>query len=125
LGKPKPLKYATERNEPMADRIRKNRIEFCVTDEEKEIIKGKMRLLKTRNTGAYMRKMAIDGYIIQVDYTEAKKLAAAVSKVSANVNQLCKRINSSGHFYDDDIAEMKEMMKEIWQLLKSSQSEEL
>ncbi len=109
----------------MADRLRKNRIEVCVTDDEKEIIKGKMRLLKTRNTGAYMRKMAIDGYIIQVDYTEAKKLAAAVSKVSANVNQLCKRINSSGHFYDDDIAEMKEMMKEIWQLLKSSQSEEL
>ena len=73
----------------------------------------------------YLRKMEIDGYIIKVDYTQQKKLAAAVSRVASNINQICRRINSTGHFYADDIAELKERQGEIWQLLKSSQSEEL
>ena len=63
--------------------------------------------------------------IIKVDYTQQKKLAAAVSRVASNINQICRRINSTGHFYADDIAELKERQGEIWQLLKSSQSEEL
>ena len=54
-----------------------------------------------------------------------KKLAAAVSRVASNINQICRRINSTGHFYVDDVAELKERQGEIWQLLKSSQSEEL
>ena len=82
----------------MANRTRPIRIEFCVSENEHRIIKSKMAQLGTKNMGAYLRKMAIDGYIIKVDYTQQKKLAAAV---------------------------MKERQKEIWQLLKSSQSEEL
>ena len=102
----------------MANRTRPNQILFFVSDDEKRIIKAKMAQLGTKNMGAYLRKMAIDGYIIKVDYTQQKKLAAAVSRVASN-------INSTGHFYADDIAELKERQGEIWQLLKSSQSEEL
>ena len=61
----------------MANRIRPIRIEFCVSDYEHRLIKNKMAQLGTHNMGAYLRKMAIDGYIIKVDYTEQKKLAAA------------------------------------------------
>ena len=110
---------------PMANRTRPNQILFFVSDDEKKIIKAKMAQLGTRNMGAYLRKMAIDGYIIKVDYTQQKKLAAAVSRVASNINQICRRINSTGHFYADDITELKERQGEIWQLLKSSQSEEL
>ena len=109
----------------MVNRIRNNQLKFWVSDDERDLIEGKMKILKTHNMGAYLRKMAIDGYIIQVDYTEQKKLAAAVNKVGANFNQICKRVNSTGHCYEEDIAEMKELMKQIWQLLKSNQSEEL
>ena len=109
----------------MANRTRPNQILFFVSDDEKRIIKAKMAQLGTRNMGAYLRKMAIDGYIIKVDYTQQKKLAAAVSRVASNINQICRRINSTGHFYADDVAELKERQGEIWQLLKSSQSEEL
>ena len=101
----------------MANRTRANQILFCVSDDEKRIIKAKMAQLGTKNMGAYLRKMAIDGYIIKVDYTQQKKLAAAVSRVASNINQICRRINSTGHFYEDDVAELKERQKEIWQLL--------
>ena len=109
----------------MANSTRPNQILFFVSDDEKRIIKGKMKQLGTNNMGAYLRKMAIDGYIIKVVYTQQKKLAAAVSHAAANINHICRRINSTGHFYEDDVAELKERQAEIWRLLKSSQSEEL
>ena len=109
----------------MANRTRPIRIEFCVSENEHRIIKSKMAQLGTKNMGAYLRKMAIDGYIIKVDYAEQKKLAAAVSKVGANINQICHRINQTGHFYDDDIADLKAKQNEIWELLKKSQKNEL
>ena len=57
----------------MANRTRPIRIEFCVSENEHRIIKSKMAQLGTKNMGAYLRKMAIDGYIIKVDYTQQKK----------------------------------------------------
>ena len=109
----------------MADRTRPIRIEFCVTEQEKELIESKMAQLGTRNMGAYLRKMAIDGYIIKVDYTEQKNLAAAVSRAAANINHICRRINQTGHFYEDDIVELKAKQREIWELFKQSQRAEL
>ena len=109
----------------MKNRTRPARIEFRVTEQERQLIRKKMDQLGTKNMGAYLRKMAIDGYIIKVDYTEQKKLAAAVSRVAGNINQICRRINQTGHFYQDDIVELKAKQCEIWELLKQSQRAEL
>ena len=109
----------------MKNRTRPVRIEFRVTEQEHQLIQKKMEQLGTKNMGAYLRKMAIDGYIIKVDYTEQKKLAAAVSRVAGNNNQICRRINQTGHFYEDDIVELKAKQCEIWELLKQSQKAEL
>ena len=109
----------------MAERKRNKEIHFYVTEEERKLIRRKMIESKTKNMGAYLRKMAIDGYIIKVDYTQQKKLAAAVSRVASNINQICRRINSTGHFYAEDVAELKERQAEIWSLLKETQRKEL
>ena len=109
----------------MSDRARPIRKEICLNEQELSLIRHKMNQLGTRNFGAYARKMLIDGYIIKVDYTEQQKLAAAVSRVASNINQICRRINSTGHVYEDDVAEMKARQEEIWELLKTRQREEL
>ena len=109
----------------MAERTRPIRIEFCVTEQERQLIQNKMAQLGTKNMGAYLRKMAIDGYIIKVDYTQQKKLAAAVSRVASNINQICRRINSTGHFYETDVADLKDRLGDVWELLKVRQKEEL
>ena len=54
----------------MAERTRPIRIEFCVTEQERQLIQSKMTQLGAKNMGAYLRKMAIDGYIIKVDDTQ-------------------------------------------------------
>ena len=84
-----------------------------------------MESLGTRNFGSFARKMLIDGYIVKVDYSEQRKLAAAVNKIGTNINTVCKKINSTGDVYQDDIDELKEKLEEIWRLLKSNQSKEL
>ena len=109
----------------MPDRTRPIRKEICLNEQELSVVRHKMNQLGTRNFGAYARKMLIDGYIFKVDYTEQKKLAAAVSRVSSNINQISLRINSTGHFYDADIAELKERMADVWELLKVQQRNEL
>ena len=109
----------------MANRTRAIRIEFCVSDYEHRLIQNKMAQLGTHNMGAYLRKLAIDGYIIKVDYTEQKKLAAAVSRAAANINHICRRINQTGHFYAEDVADLKARQAEIWQLLKQCQKEDI
>ena len=109
----------------MPDRTRPIRKEICLNEQELNLIQHKMHQLGTHNFGAYARKMLIDGYIIVVDYTEQKKLAAEINKIGVNINTVCRRINSTGRFYQDDIDELKEKMDAVWQLLKSKQSEEL
>ena len=109
----------------MPDRTRPIRKEICLNEQELNLIQHKMRQLGTHNFGAYARKMLIDGYIIKVDYTEQKKLAAAVSRAASNINQICRRINSTGRCYEDDVAELKARQAEIWELLKVRQRDEL
>lgn len=106
----------------MSERKRAIQLKFWVDEDEKKLIEEKMKILDTRNFGAYARKMLIDGYIIKVNYTEQRRLAAAVSHIGVNINQICRRINSTGRMYDEDVKELKERQEEIWRLLKLSLS---
>ena len=61
----------------MVNRKRNIQMKFWVTEEEKRLIDEKMAQLPTKRYGAYLRKMAIDGYIIQVDTTDIKEMTKA------------------------------------------------
>ena len=62
----------------MDGRKRTVQIKFRVTEAERDLILEKMKLVPTRNMEAYLRKMAIDGYIIQVDHTDIKAMTAEI-----------------------------------------------
>ena len=91
----------------MNGRKRKIQIKFYVTEEERALIEQKMQLVPTRNMAAYLRKIAIDGYIIQTDHSDIKAMTAEIQKIGVNVNQIAKRINETGRIYADDMDEMK------------------
>ena len=100
----------------MANRKRNIQMKFYVTEEEKRLIDEKMKLLPTQRYGAYLRKMAIDGYIIQPDTTDIKRMNAALSAIGRNINQIAKRVNAGGPAYQVDMDEIRERLDEIWQL---------
>ena len=80
----------------MANRKRNIQIKFYVTEDEKRLIDEKMSQLPTRRYGAYLRKMAIDGYIIYTDTADIKRMNAALSAIGQNINQIAKRVNAGG-----------------------------
>ena len=94
---------------------------FCDSPEEKNLIRRKMIESKTKNMGAYLRKMAIDGYIVNTDTTPLKKQYEEMHKIGVNINQIAKKVNSTGDLYPEEKQELKEMVKELWRILRSSQ----
>ena len=91
----------------MAERKRAIQLKFYVTEQERTLIEEKMKLLQTDNLGVYLRKMAIDGYIIQLDYTAVKEQTAEIQKVGVNVNQIARPVNSTGNTYKENLEEIK------------------
>ena len=104
----------------MADRKRKIVLRVPVTQEERELIEQKMALLHTKNFSAYARKMLIDGYIVNMDTTDIRAQTAEIQKIGVNVNQIAKRVNSTGSVYQEDIEEIKGVLNEIWRLQRLS-----
>ena len=100
----------------MNGRKRTVQIKFRVTEAERDLILEKMKLIPTDNMAAYLRKIAIDGYIIQVDHTDIKAMTAEIQKIGVNVNQIAKRANATGNVYQEDIEEIKGVLAEIWRL---------
>ena len=103
----------------MAIKNRKIPLQFYVSEEEQAFIHQKMAFLNTKNLSAYLRKMALDGYILNVDYSQFKEICAAMQGIGNNVNQIAKRINSTNNLYENDVSEIKEKQEELWRLLKS------
>ena len=91
-------------------------MKFYVTEEKKRLIDEKMAQLPTRRYGAYLRKMAINGYIIYTDTADIKAFTKELSAIGRNINQIAKRVNAGGGEYKADMREIQERLDEIWQL---------
>ncbi len=104
----------------MANRKRTVPLMFYVSEEEHKMIRRKMYLSHTKNMSAYLRKMAIDGYIIHTDTTPLKQQFEEMHKIGVNINQIAKKLNETGDLYPEEMQEVKEMVKQIWHILKSS-----
>jgi hypothetical protein len=97
-------------------------LRLCVTEAERDMIYEKMRQYQTNNFGAYARKILIDGYVINTDFSDLKAVCAEMQKIGVNVNQIAKRVNGTSRIYEQDIDEIQRGVAEIWRLLKLSLS---
>ena len=87
----------------MKNRKRQIPILFWVSEEEREQIEQKMAQLGTGNMSAYLRKIAIDGYVVNLDLPELRELTTLLRRSSNNLNQLTKRVHETSRIYDADI----------------------
>ena len=103
----------------MANRKRKMVLRCPVTDEERKLIEHKMSLVPTNQIGAYLRKMAIDGYIIYTDTKDIRAMNKELQRIGRNINQIAKRVNSTSSIYMTDIEELKGDLQNIWRLQRT------
>ena len=99
----------------MANRNRPVQVKFRVTPEERKMIDRRMEQAGITNMAAYLRKMAIDGYVVKLELPELRDFISLLRRTSNNFNQIARRVNSTDRIYADDIQEMKTMIEQTWE----------
>ena len=85
---------------------------------ERDIVRQKMKDAGINNMAAYIRKMAIDGYVIRLDLSDVKEVSRLLRINSNNINQYAKRANETGSIYVEDIRDIQRGQEELWKLMK-------
>lgn len=75
---------------------------------------GKLEGFGTSNMSAYIRKMAIDGYIVKLELPELKEMTRLLANYSNNLNQIAKRVNATGEMYSMDLTEIQQHQEDLW-----------
>lgn len=103
----------------MPNRKRDIRLRFWVTQGEREQIEKKMEQFGTSNMAAYLRKIAIDGYVVHLELPELREMVSLLRRTSNNLNQIAKRMNETGRIYDADIDDTLQKQEQLWQMMNA------
>ena len=95
-------------------RKREVQLNFRVSPEELALIEQKMAQLGTKNREAYLRKMALDGYVVRLELPELKELVSLMRYSSNNLNQLTRRVHETGRIYDADLEDISWRQEALW-----------
>ena len=102
----------------MAKRKRDMQLNFRVSSEELAVIEKKMSQLGTSNREAYLRKMALDGYVVKLELPELKELVSLMRRSSNNLNQLTRKVHETGRAYDADLEDISQRQEQLWEGVK-------
>ena len=95
-------------------RKREVQLNFRVSPEELALIEQKMAQLGTKNREAYLRKMALDGYVVRLELPELKEMVSLMRYSSNNLNQLTRRVHETGRIYDADLEDISQRQEALW-----------
>lgn len=97
-----------------AKRKREVQLNFRVSPQELAVIEEKMSQFGTKNREAYLRKMALDGYVVKLELPELKELVSLMRYSSNNLNQLTRRVHETGRIYDADLEDISRQQDQLW-----------
>ena len=99
----------------MANREREIQLKFRVTPKERALIEAKMAQLGTQNMAAYLRKMALDGYVVRLELPELREMVSLLRRSSNNLNQLTRRAHETGRIYEADLDDLRQGQEKLWE----------
>ena len=88
-----------------------------VTPEEQALIADRMAEAGISNMGAYMRKMALNGYVLHVDLSDIRELVALQRRCANNLNQVAIHVNTYGGIYPEEIKALQRDYETLWEPL--------
>ena len=116
------MKGYNEMTKDRANRTRKNKFKIYLSDDEKSILDRKVELSRRKSISDYIRTLILYGFVYDVDYSYLRQYNESLGKISGNLNQIAKRINSTGNVYEEDMKEVKEIMDEMRYQYKDGQN---
>jgi hypothetical protein len=94
-------------------RKRNIHLHVMVTEDEFNIIHQRMAEAGITNAGAYVRKMILNGYVLNVDLAPVRELVSLQRRCAANLNQVAIHANTYG-IYPSEIAALQKDYAELW-----------
>ena len=85
-----------------------------MTEEEHGAIKRRMAEAGTNNMSAYIRKMALNGFILNVDLSPVRELVTLQRRCASNMNQIAIGVNTYGGIYPQEITALQKDYTELW-----------
>lgn len=98
-------------------RRRSVHLHVMVTPEEQALIADRMAEAGISNMGAYIRKMALNGYVLHVDLSDIRELVALQRRCANNLNQVAIHVNTYGGIYPDEIKALQRDYADLWEPL--------
>ncbi len=95
-------------------RVRNTSICVWVRPDELAAIRERMADAGIQNMAAYMRKMALNGYVLHVDLSPVRELVSLQRRCANNLNQVAIHANTYGGIYPDDIKMLQNDYAELW-----------
>ena len=89
-------------------------LHILASEKEVSLIKERMNLIGVSNLSASLRKVAIDGYIINLDLKEVRELIRLLRICSNNLNQYTRKANETGSVYAADIEDLRLRLDKVW-----------
>ena len=99
----------------MAKRSRSLNVSFRVSEQERAMIEKKMELAGIRSLRAYLLKMAVDGYVVQLDLSEVREMVSLLRTATNNLNQIARRTNEMGNLYATDVEDLRGHYDRLWE----------
>lgn len=91
---------------------------FRTTESEAAVMRKKMEALGIRNKSAYMRALALNGYILKLDLPQIREMLRLLGNMTNNLNQIAKRLNAHGNLYETEIEEIQQKQDELWKMMR-------
>lgn len=97
-------------------RVRSVPINVWVRPDELELIRERMAEAGIQNMSAYMRKMALNGFVLHVDLSDIRELVSLQRRCANNLNQVAVHANTYG-IYPSEIAALQKDYADLWEPL--------
>jgi len=94
-----------------------HKLSVRMSDAELDSVRERMKNVGIASQSVYLRKMAMDGYILKMDLPEIKEMIKLLRSSSNNMNQIAKKANAMGTVFEEDLKEIKSMQDDIWKAM--------
>ena len=95
-------------------RVRNTLLHVWLSPDERAKIQERMADVGIRNLSAYVRKMALNGYVLHVDLAPVKDIVSLQRRCANNLNQIAVRENINGGVYPDEIKALQKDYADLW-----------
>ena len=85
-----------------------------MSQEELDAIEQKRAESRITGREAFMRKLVMEGRVLILDVPEIRQMSALMGRCAGSLNQISKRVNSTGNLYQEDVADLQERYRELW-----------